>query len=98
MHGILQARPFALWWRRVHSRRTPTFAVNAYPFPWPPATGLSALTAAQEDRRQAVANAARGTDTEQLNAAVAAAYGWPADLADDVLLTHLGDLNRVRAG
>ena len=30
--------------------------------------------------------------------AVAAAYGWPADLDDDTVLTRLGDLNRVRAG
>jgi len=97
-HGVLQSRPFALWWRQVHSRRTPTLALKTFPFPWPPATGLSALTVAQEEHRHAVARAARGTDAEQLNAAVAAAYGWPADLTDDDLLTRLGDLNRQRAG
>ena len=95
-HGILLARPFALWWRQYHSRRTPTLALHSYPFPWPPATGLSGLTAAQEEQRHAVARAARGTDPDQLNTAVAAAYGWPADLPDDELPLRLGDLNRTR--
>jgi hypothetical protein len=96
-HGILTARPFALWWRQFHSRRTPTQALSAYPFPWPPATGLSALTAAQEEHRHAVARAARGADAETLNAAVSAAYGWPADLDDDAVLTRLADLTGARA-
>lgn len=95
-HGILAARPFAVWWRKFHTRRTPTLAVNAYPFPWPPGSGLSALSAGQEEHRHAVAKAARGGDAESLNAAVAAAYGWPADLDDAPLLTRLGDLNRAR--
>jgi len=96
-HGVLAARPFALWWRNFHSRRTPTLAVGAYPFPWPPATGLSALSAAQEEHRHAIARAARSGDTDALNAAVAAAYGWPADLDDAGMLARLGDLNRARA-
>jgi hypothetical protein len=96
-HGILSARPFALWWRPFHSRRTPTLAVTAYPFPWSPETGLSALTAAQEELRHAIARAARSGDAESLNAAVAAAYGWPVNLDDESLLTRLGDLNRLRA-
>jgi hypothetical protein len=96
-HGVLAARPFALWWRQHHSRRTPTLALQSFPFPWPPATGLGALTAAQEEQRHAIARAVRGTDPAALNAAVAAAYGWPADLADDELLARLGDLNRTRA-
>jgi type II restriction/modification system DNA methylase subunit YeeA len=32
-----------------------------------------------------------------LDAAVAAAYGWPADLSDDEILSRLLDLNRARA-
>jgi len=95
-HGILAARPFALWWRRFHSRRTPVRAVRTYPFPWPPGTGLSALSAVQEEHRHAVARAARGADAESLNAAVAAAYGWPAGLDDATLLARLGALNRAR--
>lgn len=97
-HGILQSRSFAAWWGKHHSRRTPTRALDSFPFPWPPATGLSALTARQEEQRHAVARAARSGDPAQLNAAVAAAYGWPADLSDDELLARLGDLNRSRAG
>lgn len=96
-HGVLAAHPFAVWWRKYHSRRAPTLAVNSYPFPWPPGTGLSALTAAQEEHRHAVAKAARGGDAESLNAAVAAAYGWPAGLDDSALLARLGDLNRTRS-
>jgi hypothetical protein len=96
-HGVFQSRSFALWWRNFHSRRTPTLALESFPFPWPPATGLSALTAAQEEQRHAVARAARGTDAEALNSAVSAAYGWAADLPGDELLTRLLDLNRQRA-
>jgi hypothetical protein len=96
MHGMLAARPFALWWRAFHSRRTPTLAVSSYPFPWAPATALSALSAAQEEQRHAIARAARSPDAEALNLAVCTAYGWPAELDDETLLKNLGDLNRLR--
>jgi type II restriction/modification system DNA methylase subunit YeeA len=33
----------------------------------------------------------------ELDAAVAAAYGWPADLSDDEVLERLFELNRARA-
>ncbi len=97
-HGVLQARPFALWWRQFHSRRTPTLALKTYPFPWPPPTALSALSAAQEEQRHAVARAVRGSDADQLNSAVSAVYGWPADETDDERLARLLELNRQRAG
>jgi hypothetical protein len=96
MHGMLQSRAFILWWNDVHSRRTPTLAVDSFPFPWPPATELNALTATQEEHRHAVSRAARGTDAEALNAAVCTAYGWPADLDDAALLEKLTALNRER--
>ena len=96
VHGVVQSRGFALWWRRFHSRRTPVLALSSFPFPWPLSITLSALTAAQEGQRHAVARAARGSDSDQLNSAVAAAYGWPAGLGDEELLAHLGDLNRSR--
>lgn len=35
---------------------------------------------------------------DQIDAAVADAYGWPADLTDDDILHRLVDLNRQRAG
>ncbi len=96
-HGVLAARPFGVWWRKYHSRRTPMRAVSTYPFPWPPGTGLSALTTAQEEHRHTVARAARRGDLDSLNAAVTAAYGWPAGLDEAALLQHLGDLNRTRS-
>lgn len=34
---------------------------------------------------------------DQIDAAVAAAYGWPANLSDEEILKRLVDLNRVRA-
>lgn len=95
-HGILAARPFAVWWRKFHSRRTPALAVSSYPFPWPPGSGLSALSSAQEEHRHTVAKTARRGDLAALNAAVAAAYGCPADLDDPTLLARLGKLNRER--
>jgi hypothetical protein len=97
-HGVLTARPFRVWWRKFHSRRSPVLAVNSYPFPWPPRTGLSALSAAQEEHRHAIARAARGDDTEALDAAVIAAYGWPVDLDDVAVVTKLAELNRTRVG
>ena len=97
-HGILASRAFALWWRKHHSRRSPALAVAAFPFPWPPATPLSSLSAVQEEQRHAVARAARAGDSDALGVAVAAAYGWPADLTDDDVLTRLRELNAQRAG
>jgi type II restriction/modification system DNA methylase subunit YeeA len=35
---------------------------------------------------------------EELDAAVAAAYGWPADLSEDEILARLFELNQARAG
>ncbi len=56
----------------------------------------SSLTRGQEERRLALARAARRSDAEQLNSAAATAYGWPADLPDDEMLAHLTELNRRR--
>ena len=38
----------------------------------------------------------RGRGAHCLDEAVAAAYGWPADLSDDEVLARLLDLNRAR--
>lgn len=95
-HGILSARPFASWWRAHYSRRTPTLAVDSYPFPWPPRTELNSLTATQEEQRHAVARAARGDNPEALQAAVCASYGWPIESTDEKILGRLGELNRSR--
>ena len=39
----------------------------------------------------------RANSHAALDAAVAAAYGWPADLADDEVLARLLTLNRERS-
>jgi hypothetical protein len=96
-HGILSARPFALWWQRFNSRRDPTLAVSSYPFPWPPSTLLSALDKTQEEHRHAIARAARTADPAALHRAVAAAYGWPANLDAPGELEHLLALHHQRA-
>jgi hypothetical protein len=95
--GLLRSRLFLLWWRRHAAIISPESIVASFPFPWPPATLLSALTRTQEEQRLTLARAARGDDREQLNVTAAVAYGWPADLPDDELLTQLAALNRQRA-
>jgi hypothetical protein len=35
---------------------------------------------------------------KELDAAVAVAYGWPADLSDEEILARLFELNQARAG
>lgn len=95
-HGVLASRAFALWW--AEHRRHPVLAVESFPFPWPPATPLSALTKAQEEHRHTITRVARGEDADALNGAVLAAYGWPADLDDRELLEKLAMLQRQRGG
>ena len=95
-HGLLAARPFALWWDRFHSRRTPMFAFESFPFTWPLSTGLNALSATQEELRHAVARAARSGNAEQLSGAVTLAYGWPAELDEGEMLARLVELNGQR--
>lgn len=97
-HGMLQSTLFAAWHHAHRTRLSPMYIVESFPFPWPLATPLSALTAVQEEQRHAVARAARIGDMEQLNAAVLAAYGWPSDLDGPTLLGKLTELNRARAG
>lgn len=82
IEGILSSRPFALWW--AEHRDHPVLAVESFPFPWPPATPLSALTKEQEAHRHAIGRAARVAASGTLDAAVSAAYGRPrgADDAD----------------
>jgi len=96
-HGVLQSHCFALWLREWNSRLPPDFIVGSFPFPWPPATPLSALTAAQEEQRHAIARAARNGAAEQLDPVVLAAYGWPTNFDDEVLLQKLSALNQQRA-
>ncbi len=96
--AVLASRAFGLWWDARHTRRDPARTVATFPFPWPPGTALGALTRDQEEARFALARAARGDDADAREAAVAAAYGWPAGLGDEDLLARLHTLNRERAG
>ena len=98
MHGVLQSRVFAAWWRAFHSRRSPALAAGSFPFPWPPATELNALTAVQEEHRHAVARAARAGEAAAIDDAVTAAYGWPVGPGDDEMLARLRTLHAQRAG
>lgn len=93
-HGVLSSRPFALWWTQHGGQ--PVFAVESFPFPWPPATPLGALSKTQEEHRHSIVRATRAGNTDALNAAVLTAYGWAADLDDAELLEKLAALNRAR--
>jgi hypothetical protein len=96
-HGILQSRFFNSWWRAWSPQLSPREIVETFPFPWPPATLLSALSRTQEEHRLAVARAARSGAQEQLDAAVAAAYGLADDPTDEEIVMQLGKLNQQRA-
>ncbi len=96
-HGLLQSRFFTSWSHAWSRQLSPTEIVGTFPFPWPPATLLSALTRAQEEHRLAIARAARAGAQDQLNSAVASAYSWPDDLANEEILTNLTALNLLRS-
>ena len=95
-HGVLQSALFAMWWDAQRTRLDPVQRVESFPFPWPPATALSALTAMQEEHRHAIARVTRSEDLEQLNPVVLAAYGWAGDLAEHEMFEKLMALNRQR--
>jgi hypothetical protein len=95
-HGVLQSRVFLAWWRRWLPIISPAAIVMAFPFPWPPATTLGALTRVQEEHRFDIAHAVRSGAQSLLNAAVASAYGWPNDLSGNATITELIALHRHR--
>jgi hypothetical protein len=97
-HGVLSSQAFRLWHQTFGVRLGPVRTVESFPFPWPPATALSALTAEQEEQRHAIARAARSGNNEQLNASVSAAYGWAAESDGQELVENLSELHRRRAG
>ncbi|MDD3179388.1 MAG: hypothetical protein PHQ04_03455 [Opitutaceae bacterium] len=87
--GILHSRIFSVWWRHQSASGVPTFAVESFPFPWPPTMPLHALSSVQEEHRHAIARASRQGNSDELNCAVAAAYGWAPDLPETGILEHL---------
>ena len=94
--GVLSYAAFALWYRAHRASLPADRLVESFPFPWAPATGLSALTAAQEESRHAVARAIRAGNGEQLNEAVSNCYGWANDLSDEARLEKLISLHCSR--
>jgi hypothetical protein len=96
--GTLRSRLFLLWSHAHQTRLSAAQIIESCPLPWPPATALSALTAAQEEHRHAIARAARAGSAEQLNSAVLAAYGWPMKITDKEQLENMIELNHRRAG
>lgn len=96
-HGILSSDTFDAWHRSHFGTMPAEQIVESFPFPWPPGIGLSALTAAQEEARHAVARAARGDHRGVLHEAVCRAYGWPIDWDEAEILARLQTLHRQRA-
>lgn len=92
--GVLASRAFALWCAHCSDLLA---ALRSFPFPWPPATLLSALSRAQEEQRFALSRAARREDADAIDAALASAYGWPTDLDDAALLARLVALHAERS-
>ncbi len=89
--GVLASWWLAVW-QRGRRRRLEVATVRTLPLPWSPEMLRGALTRDQEERREAVVRAWRalgggvvdaaseGDAAEELAAAVAAAYGWPAGI------------------
>jgi hypothetical protein len=96
-HGVLASDAFAAWYQAHYATLPPDQLVTSFPFPWPPATGLSGLSAAQEESRHVVARASRTDNHAALHEAVCRAYGWPVDLSESELLGKVTALQHARA-
>jgi hypothetical protein len=96
-HGILASDAFAAWFQAHHATLPADQLVGSFPFPWPPATGLGSLSAAQEESRHAVARAIRGNHHAALHEAVCRAYGWAIDLSESELLGKITARQHARA-
>jgi len=98
--GALASRWLEVW-RRGMGPRSAAALVGSFPLPWSPSMPRGALTREQEERRDAVVRAWRaagggladldpeGFAAEELGAAVAAAFGWPAGIGDGEALRRL---------
>lgn len=96
IHGILSSAAFTAWYAAHRRALAADRTVESFPFPWPPATTLNALTSVQEESRHAIARATRAANIDQLNEAVARAYGWPTELDVTELLKKVQALHRSR--
>lgn len=97
-HGVLASDAFAAWHQAHYAVLSADQLVASFPFPWPPATGLSGLSAAQEESRHAVARAIRSSNHAALHEAACRAYGWPVDLDAAEIIIRLKTLHRQRTG
>lgn len=91
--GVLASSAFAHW---CEAHPDVLAALRSFPFPWPPATPLSALSRLQEEHRFALARAARAEDGDAIDDALADAYGWPAGLSSAEIHVRLATLHAQR--
>lgn len=84
--GVLASAAFSAW---LEGAGDVFAALRSFPWPWPPATPLSALSRGQEEVRFDLARAARAEDTDAIDACVARAYGWTGELTDDEIVARL---------
>ena len=97
-HAMVQSAAFVSWWHTHFRKESPTMVIESFPFPWPLATPLGSLSKEQQEVRSSAARAALAGDAEQLNAAVAAAYGWNRSLDEAGTLDRLRHLHAQRGG
>lgn len=95
--GVLNSRVFSAWSEAVALAGNPSAALRAFPFPWPPATPLSALSRVQEEHRFDLSRAGRSESPDAIEEAVLRAYQWPADLRDHEIVDRLRALHAARA-
>jgi len=95
-HAVLRSAAFTAWWRAYFLKQTPTQVIESFPFPWPPASPLGSLTKTQQEIRSTVTRSVISGDTEQLDSAVASAYGWTDSWEDGEILAALNELHRQR--
>ncbi len=93
--AVLSSSIFSAWCQ-AHPLRSLAAIVASFPFPWPPGQPLGSLSRLQQERRQDAARAARAGDSAQIDSAVVAACGWPANLTADELLLRLRELHARR--
>jgi len=103
--AVAASRWLEVW--RGPEGRTGLTRWRAFPFPWAPDTPRSALSRGQEDCRTAVVQAARAAGVgesargkegaaEDLDTAVAAAYGWPSGISEGEALARLRSMHHQR--
>lgn len=95
MFAVLSSSIFATW-GHAHQPRLSVGIVASFPFPWPPGQSLGSLSRLQQEHWQDATRAARADDATQINSAVAAAYGWPADLDAGEIPLRLRELHARR--